>query len=221
MNKLKLSGNTLKIIAAISMFIDHFGMIFYPHVAIFRIIGRLAYPIFAFCIAEGCKYTKNKKRYFLRKFVIAVMCQVIYTIVEKELYMNILITFSLSIIMIYAFIPFLENHDFKSGFIFLLTVSAVYILTTFVSIDYGFWGAFAPVFAYAFYNNPKLKLISFTIGLIIVAYIYGGIQIYSIFAIFLLYLYSEKRGKYNLKYFFYIFYPGHLAVLYCVHMLIK
>ena len=55
-----LSGNALKIIAAISMVIDHVGLMFFPTLKILRIIGRLAYPIFAFMIAEGCYYTKNK-----------------------------------------------------------------------------------------------------------------------------------------------------------------
>ena len=47
-----LSGNALKIIAAISMVIDHTGMLIFPGEDIFRIIGRLAFPIFAFFIAE-------------------------------------------------------------------------------------------------------------------------------------------------------------------------
>ena len=59
-----LSGNMLKVIAAITMTVDHIGVIFFPSSNILRIIGRIAFPIFAFMIAEGCKYTKNKFRYF-------------------------------------------------------------------------------------------------------------------------------------------------------------
>ena len=66
--KYGLTGNALKIIAAISMFIDHMGLIFFPGVELFRILGRIALPIFAFMIAEGCKYTKNRLRYFLSVF---------------------------------------------------------------------------------------------------------------------------------------------------------
>ena len=60
-----LNGNILKIIAAISMFIDHMGFIFFPNITVFRIVGRIALPIYAFMIAEGCRYTRNKIKYFL------------------------------------------------------------------------------------------------------------------------------------------------------------
>ena len=60
-----LNGNVLKIIAAILMVIDHIGFTFFPSVMILRYIGRLAMPVFAFMIAEGCRYTKDKLRYFL------------------------------------------------------------------------------------------------------------------------------------------------------------
>ena len=59
-----LSGNALKMIAAISMLIDHIGLLFFPFNGIFRIFGRLAFPIFAYMIAEGAKYTRNKKKHF-------------------------------------------------------------------------------------------------------------------------------------------------------------
>ena len=60
MEKLKtLSGNALKIIATILMVIDNVGYIIFPSVLAFRIIGRISFPIFAFMIANGTKYTKN------------------------------------------------------------------------------------------------------------------------------------------------------------------
>ena len=58
-----LTGNALKLIAAFAMVCDHAGLMLFPQVPILRVIGRLAYPIFAFMIAEGCRYTRNKKRY--------------------------------------------------------------------------------------------------------------------------------------------------------------
>ena len=63
-----LSGNALKIIAAITMLIDHIGVILLPQITLFRVIGRISFPIFAFMIAEGCAHTKNKLRYFYRFF---------------------------------------------------------------------------------------------------------------------------------------------------------
>ena len=63
-----LSSTVLKLIAAVTMFIDHAGLILFPQYRIFRIIGRLAFPIYAYCIAEGFRYTRNRKKYFLRVF---------------------------------------------------------------------------------------------------------------------------------------------------------
>ena len=61
-----LSGNALKILGALSMLADHVGLMFFPEVTALRIVGRLAYPIFAYMIAEGCAHTRNRRRYFLR-----------------------------------------------------------------------------------------------------------------------------------------------------------
>lgn len=96
------SGNALKFIAAISMVIDHVGMLIFPEIRLFRIIGRIAFPIFSFMIAEGCKYTKDKLRYFLSVFLLGALCQSVYIIYENDMYMNVLITFSLSIVMVYS-----------------------------------------------------------------------------------------------------------------------
>lgn len=63
-----LNGNHLKLIAAFTMLLDHAGILLFPRVTLFRILGRLAYPIYAYMIAEGCRYTRNKLRYFLMVF---------------------------------------------------------------------------------------------------------------------------------------------------------
>ena len=62
-------------------------------------------------------------------------------------------------------------------------------------------------------TGSKLPVLMLFAGLLFLAADFGGVQYYSLLAIPLLLLYSGKRGKANLKYFFYIFYPVHLAVL--------
>ena len=61
-----LDGTMLKIIAMISMVIDHVGDMFFPELLWLRMIGRLAMPVFAFCITEGYIHTRNRKKYLLR-----------------------------------------------------------------------------------------------------------------------------------------------------------
>ena len=54
-----LNSNTIKFIAAFFMLIDHTGIVFFPTVNVWRMLGRISMPLFAFSLAEGCKYTKN------------------------------------------------------------------------------------------------------------------------------------------------------------------
>ena len=82
----KLTGNKLKLIALISMTVDHIGKFFFPSFIIFEIIGRIAFPIFAYMIAEGWKYTSNKKRYMLTIWGMGVLYQIIYYIFYSSLY---------------------------------------------------------------------------------------------------------------------------------------
>ncbi len=79
-----LNGNTLKFIACITMLIDHVGLILFPQFAIFRILGRISFPLFAFMIAEGCRYTKNKLKHFLMIFGLGILCQLAYVATDVE-----------------------------------------------------------------------------------------------------------------------------------------
>ncbi len=215
-----LSGNTLKIIAAISMLIDHIGYIFFPDVIIFRIIGRLAFPIFAYMIAEGCRYTKNKLRYFLTIFILALVCQCAYFYSEGDMYLNVLLTFSLSIALIFSLqhcLKALRQGLYIKALLFPLLVTLIYIFTLYFEIDYGFPGIMLPLFASVV--TPKdeysrtFNVALFTVGLFILSLSLGGIQYYSLYASVLLLMYSGARGKYKMKYFFYVFYPLHLVIL--------
>lgn len=238
--KLRLTGNTLKLIAAFSMLLDHIGIILFPRVIAFRIIGRLAFPIFAFMIAEGCRYTKNKAKYFLMIFSLGILCQVVYYLFDRSLYMCVLITFTLGILMCFS-LENAKNALFSSAslavrlmsvLLFLLTVALTYLLNRLLTIDYGFWGSILPVFPILLQppkqNAPRWwqeldsitsRVLLFAIGLLILSVHLGGIQIYSMVAIAFLLLYSGKRGKGKMKYFFYIFYPAHLAILEGISML--
>ena len=87
----------IKIIASISMLLDHTGMILFPDELWLRILGRIGLPLYALCIAEGFRHTRSRGKYFLRIFILGVLCQIVYDFVSKETYLGILITFSLSL----------------------------------------------------------------------------------------------------------------------------
>ena len=239
----RLSGNTLKIIAAVAMLIDHVGIMFFPGVAVFRIIGRLSFPVFAFMIAEGCRYTKNKLRYFTGIFVLAALCQLVYFIYNGDTYMSVLVTFSLSIITVYA-LGYLKECLFDkkiriekkiiSFLLLFVVVVAVWFLNMKLTIDYGFFGCMLAPFAALLHptkNNcpawlkrldrPVIHALTMEIGVLFIAFSFGGrIAYYALLSMLLLAFYSGKRGKAKMKYFFYIFYPLHLLLLEGLSMII-
>ena len=212
-----LSGNALKILAALFMTIDHIGVILFPRVLLLRIIGRLALPIYAFMIAEGCKYTRNKQKYFGMVFGLGAVCQIVYYLFDGSLYFSILITFSLSILMIYALQNWKQKKTALSGLVFGAAVIAVYLLNQWLTIDYGFWGCMLPVFAALPHGTDRdgipMNTAMLGIGLIFLGLSLDLLQFCALMALPLLYAYNGNRGKLNLKYFFYIFYPSHLVLL--------
>ncbi len=218
-----LTGNSLKILAAIFMTIDHIGVILFPRVHLLRVIGRLALPIFAFMIAEGCKYTRNRRKYFGMVFGLGAVCQVVYYFFDGSLYFSILITFSLAILTICAMQYCRQKKTPASFLVFAGAVVAVYELNRFFSIDYGFWGCMLPVFAALPHGTDRdthtSSILSLGVGLILLARGFETTQSWSLLALPLLLCYNGKRGKANLKYFFYIFYPAHLVILEGIAML--
>ncbi len=235
----KLSANALKIIALVTMTIDHTGLLLMGNCRPLRIIGRLAFPIFAYMIAEGCRYTKNKRNYFFRIFLLGLLCQAVYYIAEQNVDQGILMTFSVSILLSYV-VLWAENKIQESSedtghinkiLLWLLPVGLI-ILTAavcgeirflpggwYISFDYGFYGILLPVLI-VLGRNKKQKLILASVGLTLIAFSLGDIQWYSLAALLFLACYNGQRGKWNMKYLFYIYYPLHMAVIYGLSMLI-
>lgn len=223
--KFGLTNNQLKIIAVIAMLCDHIGKELFPQATVLQIIGRIAFPVFAFMIAEGCFYTRDKKKYLLKIAVLAVGCQLVYFIAERSFYQNVLVTFSLSILLIFVAEYCLKKRNAPSALL-LIALSAFVLLLVFAiprivkgfQIDYGIFGLLLPVAVY-FAPNKPLKLIVSAVFLSLLSAELGGIQWYSLIAVIFIALYNGKRGRLNLKYLFYIFYPAHLALIYLVKML--
>ena len=239
-----LSGNALKIIAAVLMVCDHAGMLLFPKVAFLRIIGRLAFPIFAFLIAEGSKHTKNKLRYLLTMAGFALVIQVGYYIFNQRLEMSVMVTFTMSLVIIFALDLFKEAiftpnpkgaRIAATAVLFFGAILFAAVLDRTVELDYDFSGCMLPVFP-SLMTTPKVKdppevfkmldsklprFLAAAVGTLALALDFGGTQIYCLLSLPLLLLYSEKRGRLKMKYFFYVFYPLHLVILYGISMLVK
>ena len=216
-----LNGAALKIIAMIAMTVDHVGLILLDDYRPFRIVGRLAFPIFAYLLSEGCFYTKHKKRHFLEVLIAGLICQVGYFVSMGDMYLNVLLTFSLSIPLVYLTLAVKDKKAPPAlflGAVFLMIALCVLLERAGVYFDYGYAGVLLPVFA-AMGNNKRGKLALTAVGLLLLAFIMRGNQWYGLMALIPLSLYDGTRGKVKNKYAFYIFYPLHIVVIYGISML--
>lgn len=221
MEKRRLSGNALKILAMIFMTCDHVAVELLPDWDFLRIIGRLAMPIYAYMIAEGCRFTHDRKKYLWRLSSLALLCQVVYFFAVGSLYQCILVTFSLSVCLIWA----LETSPKSWGLLvflasaFLCEGLPVLLKGTDFAVDYGIVGVCLPSLVY-FGRTREEKLLGFTVGLVLLALQYGGIQWFGLGAVPLLMLYSGERGKLSIGRLFYFYYPAHLVVIYGLSLLL-
>ena len=216
-----LNSNQLKLLALLTMTVDHIGVHLLPQYPVLRIIGRLAFPIYAYCIAEGCAHTKNRKKYLMQMAGMALLCQLVYFFAMGSLFQCILVTFTLSILTIYAI-------DSGSSVKAAAALCAVVLITVFLpqwlpntdfAVDYGLWGVLLPVAVYLSRERGQ-KLLCTAIFLSLLALAYGGIQWLALLAIFPLALYNGQRGSTRLKGLFYWYYPLHLVAIYGIGLLL-
>jgi len=229
MKSLRLNGNQLKIFALVTMTIDHIGVQLFPELLLLRIIGRLSMPVFAYMIAEGCRYTRSRGKHILLTSALGILCQTVYFITTGSLYLNILITFSLSIALIYALeyavvrktagACLFAGCSFLAAF-FLCQILPGILYQTDFRIDYGFVGVMLPVLVYIG-KSKKHSLILSAFGQILMCLVYGGIQWFCLLSLIPIALYDGTRGKAKLKYLFYIYYPAHLAALYGISLILN
>ena len=229
-----LNNNALKIIAVISMFVDHLGFIIFPNAIFLRVIGRVAFPIFAFCVAEGLHYTKSRKKYVLTLLLFALISQIPYYFIFNTFFkFNVLFTFLIAIIVIFLIEQYSkslkESKTFISiGYLLLLLIIlfGLVIITPFRMLEYDIFGVATVMIFYFLREKSLWKYLLFALTMILLtlfgAYLSNEFifattyQFFSILAIIPLLLYNSSRGKLNLKYFFYIFYPTHLMLLWLI-----
>ena len=224
-----LNNNQLKVIAMIAMTCDHAGMLLFPHITLLRVIGRLAFPVYAYMIAEGCRHTRNMGRYFASVAAMAVLCQLVYWFDQGSLYQSILVTFSLSICLCALAKLALTKGKLWTWIAFGMEMIGVYFITdilpgllpnTDFAVDYGFFGVILPVGIYLAKGKTE-KLLFSAADLCLLALPGWNIQWFALLAIPLLALYNGKRGKLSMKWIFYFYYPAHLVLLWGIAYFIQ
>lgn len=218
-----LTGNKLKLIALVSMTLDHIGALLVAN-PLLRIIGRLAFPIFAYMIAEGCAHSRDRKRYLLQMAALAAAIQAVYFLVMSSLTQSVLVTFSLSICLIFLLdrarrdptpAGIMAALGALCGIFFLCEILPGLLRKTDFRVDYGFCGVMLPVLVY-FGRNRWEKLTLFALGTVALGLYHGGLQWFALAAVVLVAFYNGRRGKCRMKYLFYVYYPAHLAVIWLI-----
>ena len=233
MEKLKkiqvLDGTTLKLIAMISMVFDHVGDLFFPGLLWLRAIGRLAMPIFAFCIAEGYAHTRDKKKYLLRMGIFALVSEIPFDLAfEGKIglgHQNIMLTFFLSILALMLY-DAIRGSDGEGGkkpvgriLLGLLAVLAMAALAFVLRADYTIFAVISVFLFYVLREKHPLLRSGAGVGFLALTRTVGYYSATGLSLIPLL-LYNGKKGR-GLKWLFYAFYPGHLLLLWLLKLLLR
>lgn len=233
------SNEALKLIAMISMFIDHAaimliknGKLYGYDEALFqnaialaegkswlilykicRIIGRLAFPIFALLLVEGFRKTSNLFKYFIRLFLLAFISEIPYNLMMfNKLFcfdiQNVVFTYIVALFMLCIIRLTSQFHVILHIILCVIAITICYCLRT----DYWLEGCLLVFVLYTFRHDINIKclLTLFIVLLSSVEKFYGM----GILSIPFIYFYDERKGILNLQKFSYIFYPLHMLVLY-------
>jgi len=233
-----LTANTLKMIAIITMTIDHIAWTLFPGFQTgalplsMHLIGRLTAPIFMFFIVEGYYHTRNIKKYISRMFLFALISHVPFAIYVG----NSIIPFKDGLFeqtsIIWGFLMgLIALFVWKSTGLKLWLKGLIICVCVILALPAN-WSVptvFAILFMGINYGNFKKQMIWLTISIFIysVVYIfvfdtvYGVLQMGIVLAIPVLACYKGKRGTWKaMKWIFYVYYPLHLLILGLIRILI-
>ena len=209
-----LSSSTIKIIAITAMLIDHTGAVFDLHIG-FRVVGRLAFPLFVYLIAEGFRHTKSMEKYLLRLGIFALISEIPFDLafnnnIDFLNNTNIFYTLWLGAACAYIFrqiqhIPF---------FWVMITFPVVAAMTAagWLGSDYRWFGVLFVFFAIVVAENKFLLFGVITLFMLQLYFPSGTMLVAALMAVPIAALANGKRG-WPAKWLFYWFYPVHLLIL--------
>lgn len=211
---MRLNSFQLKWIAIITMLLDHIGAILGgDNAGILRAIGRLAFPIFCFLLVEGFFHTRDVRRYILRLAVFAVVSEIPFELAfYREIMLpvqNVFFTLLIGMVLMYV----LERN--KNVVLQVVEIFIAMWGAHMLRSDYGYMGILLIVIFYYCYKHRAIGATlaagwNFLFGI-------GSLQNCGALASPLLALYNGERGP-KMKYFFYVFYPAHLLILYALDL---
>ena len=229
----KAQSDYIKLIAIITMLIDHIGAILFPeHIYTFRVIGRIAFPLFAYQVGTAYAHTRSFKKYMTRLLVFGVAVQIAYavalqfpavsSVINRGTHsLNIFFTLALGLLAIYFF----EKKWYVGlAAIIILPAALEFAGSRFevinFNIEYGLYGIALVFVFYALKDN--FPLMAAVMGILTLFYLHEvhDIQIFGLAA--LVFIAKPLSLKFRVPgYIFYIFYPLHLAILYAIAVMLQ
>lgn len=233
-----IDANMLRFIAILFMLLDHMWATVIPGNRWMTLVGRIAFPIFAFQITEGFIHTSNFRRYALRLFIFALISEIPFNLfygssVFYPFHQNVLFTLLLGLLIIHGIEKARREYTFKNIVVAIFTLICTLFLGAFGFVDYGVNGILTVVAFYVFKGFPwawigqliSLILLNITFfdGMYFPVSLLGynidiKAQGFAILSLIPIWLYNGKKGVNNkvLQYSFYIFYPLHMLILYLI-----
>ncbi|MCD8021884.1 MAG: conjugal transfer protein TraX [Lachnospiraceae bacterium] len=227
-----ISGSTLKLIAIITMLIDHTGATVIFSIArlpavlgdaalrstwqniysVSRDIGRLAFPIFCFLLVEGFLHTRSPRKYAARLFLFALISEVPFDIALKGSWyypdkQNVYFTLLIGLLVLIA-IRWITDDGHRPVLLSVLPIALGMFVAWQIDTDYNFKGVFLIAILYLMRQSRLYQCVG---GAAAIAW-----ELPAPIAFIPVYFYNGKRG-FSLKYFFYWFYPVHLMLLYVIN----
>lgn len=201
----------IKLLAAVLMVCDHLGAVIFPKLLILRFLGRLSFPIFAWLIGQGEKYTNNFKIYLLRLIILGVVSQPIYYLTFRSSALNILATLTFGLVAIRT------DRILKSKFLFTLVFG---VLAQLANAEYGFYGVCViSLLSESDFNTATWWLKWILLNLL--TFWFPGFLFYQFLAVLTPLILNSWNGQQGQKAkWFYLFYPLHLVLIFLLRLLI-
>lgn len=225
-----LSGAALKGIALLTMLIDHFAAVFYAGslyagrrifsysvYLTLRILGRLAFPIYAFLLVEGCRHTRSAPKYLLRLLLFGLVSELPFDFALRRAwvdwsYQNVYFTLFLGLAAILLWDLVTKRSPGTCGLPRLLLalgcLAAMAYAAKLARTDYGLWGVLT-IEAFYLFGHSEWQRDLFS-GCALLGS--SPLEAFGFADYVLFHFYNGRRGR-QPKYLFYVFYPLHLIAL--------
>lgn len=239
-----INGNTLKLIAVITMIIDHIGAVIlsrmlisvnaaaqYDRLSLFyqiaRNIGRTAFPLYCFLLVEGFLHTRAKGRYAVRLLIFAALSEIPFDLAlfGKVTFagQNVLFSLLIGLLMMWGMqiaeeklvTPLSVRNKYYGMIGRGIGWGAIILLYSSLAVLLAVdYGYHGIVLIAIFYILRHSRGVSALVG-----YLSFSWEAYCLPAFILMLFYNGKRGKRfkgGGKYIFYLIYPVHLLLLYLI-----